>query len=68
MSTEIQKWVEVYKINFFQPKTKDDQNPIIEPIVITKQWFESIKWDVKNNKWIEVWWNLYNPFTIRSIE
>lgn len=68
MNTEIQKWIELYKINFFQPKTKDDRNEMKEPIIINKVVYEKVKQDLMNNKWIEINWELYNPYTIDCIK
>jgi len=68
METWIQKWVELYKINFFQPKTNQDHNLWKEPIIITKEAYEEIKEDLKNNKRIEIDWELYNPYTIDTVK
>ena len=68
MNTEIQKWIELYKISFFQPKTKDDMNEPKEPIIITKEAFNKVKEDLKNNKWIEINDELYNPYTVDTVK
>ena len=68
MSKEIQKWVELYKINFFQPKNKDDRNVAKESIIISKEAYFKVKEDLTNNKWIEIWDELYNPYTIDTVK
>jgi len=68
MNKQIIKRVELYKINFFQPKTNKDQNEAKESLIITRDWFNRIKEDLKNNRRIEINWELFNPYTIDTVK
>lgn len=68
MSKAIQKWTELYRINFFQPKTKDDRNDPKEPLIITKEIYWIIKDDLINNRRFEINWELYNPYTVDTVK
>lgn len=59
METEIVKYQELYKVLF------KDEN--INDIIINIEVYKLIKEDIKNNKWVEIDWNLYNPYEIRMI-
>ena len=68
MPNEIEKVVDFYKINFFQPKTQHDQNEWKSPLIITKEAYLLIKDDLINNKRIEINDELYNPYTIDTVK
>lgn len=59
METEIVKYQELYKVLF------KDEN--INDIIINIEVYKLVKEDIKNNKRVEIDWNLYNPYEIRMI-
>ena len=58
MTTEIVKFKQLHKVIF-----KDEG----EPKLISAEIFQNIKEDLKENKWIEIDDELYNPFEIKKI-
>ena len=56
---EIVKYQELYKVIF------TDEN--IKEIIITSEIYNLIKEDIKNNKWVEIDWNLYKPYEFKMV-
>jgi len=59
MTKSIVKYETLYRIVFRDEETPDK--------LITKTIFNEIKQDILKNKWIELWWELYNPYLIKKI-